>query len=261
MLFYGSCLRGTPEAGSVVDLYLLVESYRAIHRNPVLRLANALLPPNVYYLETPFEGRVVRAKYAVLSLPHFERLVSARTLQSYFWARFAQPARMPWARDRAVEGRVATALAQAVMTAAGTARPLLPGGAEGRALFVRAFRESYRSELRSERQDRAAQLCDFFGPRYDRLADLLLREPVAGPVESAGRAAARWRRRRVLGKTLSVLRLMKAAFTFTDGARYLLWKIERHSGVRHDPTPWQSRHPILASPVLFWRLYRKGAFR
>jgi hypothetical protein len=54
---------------------------------------------------------------------------------------------------------------------------------------------------------------------------------------------------------------MKGAFTFKDGAGYLLWKIERHSGVRHDLTPWQRRHPILASSVLFWQLYRKGAFR
>ena len=63
------------------------------------------------------------------------------------------------------------------------------------------------------------------------------------------------------GKLLSVLRLIKAAFTFRDGANYILWKIERHSGVHHSLTPWQARHPILASTVIFWQLYRKGAFR
>jgi hypothetical protein len=60
---------------------------------------------------------------------------------------------------------------------------------------------------------------------------------------------------------LSVARLVKAAFTFQDGAQYLLWKIERHSGVTIEVTPWQRRHPVLASSVLFWKLYRKGAFR
>jgi hypothetical protein len=54
---------------------------------------------------------------------------------------------------------------------------------------------------------------------------------------------------------------MKAAFTFDDGAVYILWKIERHSGVGIELSDWQRRHPILASTTLFWRLYRKGAFR
>lgn len=67
--------------------------------------------------------------------------------------------------------------------------------------------------------------------------------------------------RRLIGKPLNVMRLIKAAFTFQGGARYLAWKIERHSGVKVELTPWQERHPILASSVLFWRLYRKGAFR
>ena len=71
----------------------------------------------------------------------------------------------------------------------------------------------------------------------------------------------KWVTRRFLGKLLSVLRLAKAAFTFQDGAGYLLWKIERHSGVSITLTSWQRRHIILASSVLFWRLYRKGAFK
>jgi hypothetical protein len=40
-----------------------------------------------------------------------------------------------------------------------------------------------------------------------------------------------------------------------------LWKIERHSGVRLPVSPWQRRHPLLASPVFLWRLYRVGAIR
>jgi hypothetical protein len=43
--------------------------------------------------------------------------------------------------------------------------------------------------------------------------------------------------------------------------RYILWKIERHSGVKATATPWQRRHPLLAAPGLAWRLYRRGAFR
>jgi hypothetical protein len=70
-----------------------------------------------------------------------------------------------------------------------------------------------------------------------------------------------WIVRTVQGKLLSVLRLMKAAFTFQGGADYLIWKIERHSGVKIELTPAQRRHPIWAGLTTFWRLYRQGAFR
>jgi hypothetical protein len=70
-----------------------------------------------------------------------------------------------------------------------------------------------------------------------------------------------WILRRWQGKILSVLRLMKGAFTFQGGMDYLLWKIERHSGVKIQLTPAQRRHPILTGLRIFWRLYRQGAFR
>jgi hypothetical protein len=40
-----------------------------------------------------------------------------------------------------------------------------------------------------------------------------------------------------------------------------MWKIKRHSGVSVDLTPWQRRHPILASGTQFWKIYRAGGFR
>ena len=54
---------------------------------------------------------------------------------------------------------------------------------------------------------------------------------------------------------------MKAAFTFNDALDYILWKIERHSGVYVEPTELQRRHPLLFSWGLLWRVYRKGGFR
>ncbi len=261
VLFYGSCLRSGEDRDHVADLYLVVERYGAAYANPLPALANRMLPPNVFYIETRFEDRVVRAKYAIVALPQLERLVQPRTLQSYFWARFAQPMRLLWVRDQECRARIVGALAQAVTTTAEESRALV-GRPED--LFARAFRESYASELRSEGADRAAALYRFDQERYDRLATALLGPGFAETADehrARRRAAARWRRRRLAGKTLSVLRLMKGAFTFRDGARYLLWKIERHSGVHHDLTPWQRRHPILASSMLFWQLYRKGAFR
>ena len=49
-------------------------------------------------------------------------------------------------------------------------------------------------------------------------------------------------------KPLNVLRLLKASSTFEGAARYAAWKIERHTGVAVDVTPWRERHPVLAAP-------------
>jgi hypothetical protein len=144
-------------------------------------------------------------------------------------------------------------------------------------LWCRALEETYRAELRAERPGRASELVSGDTDRYARISNLLCK---AGALERHGekspsglqyrpctsifrRRAARfkWFLRRIMGKFLSVLRLMKAAFTFDDGAVYILWKIERHSGVSVGLSDWQRRHPILASSTLFWRLYRKGAFK
>lgn len=264
VLFYGSCLRGGDDVGNIVDLYLLADSYNALHRNPLMRTLNRLLPPNVYHIEAPFDGRTVRAKYALLTLTQFERLVERRTLQSYFWARFAQPTVVLWAREPAVRQRVTHALAAAVLTTARETRPLLGPDATHDAVWARAFVEAYRTELRAERPERGVVLYEAFAERYDAITQIIFGPEGASPTavpDEGRRAEGKWRRRRVVGKALSVLRLMKSAFTFEDGATYLAWKIERHSGVRFELTPWQKRHPILASGSLFWRIYRAGGFR
>lgn len=262
VLFYGSCLRDADDVDKIADLYLLADDYASVHRGRIMRVLNRLLPPNVYYIEAPFEDRTVRAKYALMTLDQFERLVGPHTLQSYFWARFAQPAIIVWASTPAVRERLVRALATAVLTTASATRPLLGADRSKDTLWPRAFREAYRTELRAEAADRAALLYRAFTDRYAAIT-AILRDPSEAPSDAAARRRAerQWRRRRVVGKTLSVLRLMKSAFTFEDGASYLMWKIGRHSGVTIELTPWQKRHPILASSTLFWKIYRAGGFR
>jgi hypothetical protein len=264
VLFYGSCLRSGDDVGSIVDLYLLADSYEEVHRGPLMRVFNRLLPPNVYYIEAPFAGRTVRAKYALLTLDQFERLVEGRTLQSYFWARFAQPTIVLWVREPDIQARITRAVATAVLTAAQETRPLLDPDAAPDTLWAHAFGEAYRTELRAEAPERGIALYEAFAARYDAITRIIYRPEHASPVEALERrrrAERKWRRRRLVGKTLSVLRLVKSAFTFEEGATYLIWKIERHSGVKFELTPWQRRHPILASGTLFWRIYRAGGFR
>ncbi len=259
VLFYGSCYRDGATEGALVDLYLIVDRYRRVHRRLWSTFANALLPPNVYYVETEHEGRKVRAKYAVVSLRQFARLTGAGTLNPYFWARFAQPTGLVWVRDGKVRRQVRAALVRAIVTSYRAARPLVRDPGDPLAVWRRAFRESYRTELRVEKPERARRIVARFDDRYRRLSELLERLPA--PATSAAACARRWRLRRIQGKLLSVLRLIKAAFTFRGGAEYLAWKIERHSGVPLPLTPWQKRHPILAAVSLGWRLHRLRVIR
>ncbi|MEM7022380.1 MAG: hypothetical protein AAF637_07265, partial [Pseudomonadota bacterium] len=129
MLFYGSCLRqpisdATPPEG-VLDFYVVVDSYRAAYPGRLLAWANALVPPNVFYLVVPRQEHEVRAKYAVISMAQFRRGLSQRSLQTSLWARFAQPARLIWSRDSAAQASLEAALADAVITMATAVAPLL----------------------------------------------------------------------------------------------------------------------------------------
>jgi len=71
ILFYGSCLRAGQEKEGIVDLYVIVDTYRSAYGQAWFSLLNWLLPPNVFYLEVPDGEGKIRAKYAVLTLPIF----------------------------------------------------------------------------------------------------------------------------------------------------------------------------------------------
>jgi hypothetical protein len=262
VLFYGSCLR-KPDvelADNLLDFYVLVDRYGAAYDKAWLALANRLLPPNAFYLELPWRGGRLRAKYVVISLDDFERGCSAAASNVSIWARFAQPARLVWSRDAATDDRVVRACASAVRTMLRRAWPLQPESRDAGVLWPRGFRETYAAELRPEGSDRGQQILDADPERYRRLTQLVLAE-LDHPEMSIAEANRYWRQRRRIGKALNLARIVKAAFTFDGGLDYVLWKIRRHSGVTIPVTDWQRRHPLLAAPALAWRLYRLGAFR
>ncbi len=276
ILFLGSCLRDMSPDG-VIDYYVLVETYREFHPDRVSAYLNALLPPSVYYIEVPYGDKRLRAKYAVVSLRTFLDGTSARAFQPYLWGRFAQPCALIQARDAEIRRVVAGALVGAVERMISETLPLLPSPFSPRQLWTRAFAESYRTEWRAERARHAEILFSSYAERYERLT---AKAESTRPFRSHDRppgdenpihheptrwrrlaTRARWWARRLLGKCLHVFRLAKSAYTFSGGLDYILWKIERHSGVRTSVTPWQRRHPLVAAPVLAWRLYHRGAFR
>jgi len=274
LLFYGSALRDASETnlfGGVLDFYLLVDDYRRAYRSGGLALTNRLLPPNVFYLETDWQGRRLRAKYAVISLDQFCRRNAPGTADPYLWARFCQPARLLLASGERVRERVVDALGDAVLAFVDAALPLVGANFAARELWVVGFAATYGTELRAESGGRPDAIYEFDHARYDRLlAPALAALEAAAPPDADGRyrralgragGAGSWRVRRRLGRLLHLLRLAKGTFTFEGGVDYILWKIERHTGRRPPMSDWERRHPLLAAPILLVRFYRAGAFR
>ncbi len=275
ILFYGSCLRDKEDRDRVLDFYVIVDRYRDYHGRLHWAVLNKLLPPNVYYLAMAYENRTIRAKYAVISVDHLRHATSRRALMPTLWARFSQPCALIYRRDESSADKVRSALLAAIETTAGAALPLMPERFSPRDLWRRVFQESYRTEFRAERANRPDQLIDPYADRYDMLTETLLAAGrLAGSTAIDGgligrqpnglqRVATRaiWWLRRLTGKILHPLRLIKSAFTFQGGLDYVLWKIEKHSGIKTEPTDWQRRHPVMAAPLLAWRLRRQGAFR
>ena len=277
ILFYGSCLRSGEDRGGMVDLYVLVDRYKDAGQSAVLTALNGLLPPNVFYLEVPFENRTVRAKFAILSLADFERGTSMHWFHSYLWGRFAQPVAFAYVREQRDRERIAAALAQAVMTFMRRALPCTKSPFTARDLWFKGLSLSYRSELRAERPDKLSKLVGMFDDYYEtltRAAIPQLRDDVhidpspphhryTSRISKTRRFCARqvWRLRFAQGKILSILRLIKGAFTFSGGIDYVQWKIERHTGVRVEVPPHLQRFPVIAVGLLAWRTYRQGGFR
>jgi hypothetical protein len=276
VLFYGSCLRTGKVDDGIVDLYLLVDDYRSAFKSRTLAFLNRLLPPNVFYLEVPFQGHILRAKYAVLTLADFRKGVD-RWFHSYLWGRFSQQCGLIYVHDELIAQQVREALVCAVMTFVSRTLPQMKSSFTARDLWARGLCLSYRSELRTEQPDGAVRLFDIDPEYYQELTSAALEAasfdvavstdvtPCSYQVQIPPGAhrlnGVAWRTRALQGKILSLLRLFKGLLTFKGGVDYILWKIERHSGVRIEVGPYLRRVPPLAICVIFWRLYRQGAFR
>jgi len=262
VLLYGSYTRG--DRDSLVDLYVLLDVYPSV----VPRwqaLANTLLPPNVYQLEAETG---VRCKYALMPLRQFARRLD-RDFHSYFWARFAQPCQLVYVSDGVTRASLIAGLAAGVRRFLQEASLAIELKAEpsAQALFSEGLALTYGCELRAESQFRATELVATNADYFEALGKAWLAEQETKPEALSGAqsgplfSTARWPVRKAQGKLLSVLRLIKSAATFNDGFDYLLWKIERHSGIYIEPTPAQRKLPLLLGWPLFWRLYRLGAFK
>jgi hypothetical protein len=266
IVMYGSWLRGKRD--TVLDFYVLLEDYGDFG-SLLERTANRALAPNVYNRVITASGQVCSAKFATLTLGHLERAIT-HDFHSYFWARFAQPIEVIYVRDEATRLRVAHACDQAATRMIDETTPMFTGEFSQTELWQRAFSLTYACELRSEDARKSGELADNYSEHLMRMTEKLATR-CGLSVRPGGRwhcdaprftsPVWRWRLRRLVGKGLSVARLFKAAFTFNQPLEYILWKVERHSGVREQPSELQCRFPLLFAWPVLWRIYRRGGFR
>ena len=248
ILAYGSCIRGVAVSETLMDFYVLTENLSDVSSNIISRIGCALAPPNVYYAEA--NGNL-RAKYAILPLYLFAKWMTREANNPYFWARFSQPSALVYVRDENAKSSVVTAVATALRTSFANAKSVTQDKYP-LAIWAAGFSATYRTEFRSEKANRAAQIVEAYPEYYNQAASLLASDHPIHANQTLRRAG---------GKLWSALRLIKAAFTFQGGADYIVWKIERHSGEKIILTRWQRRHPVLAGFMLLAALIRKDAVR
>ena len=272
VLFYGSALRDEALDG-LLDFYVLVDRARDWPGARLAAAANRALPPNIGYTEAEIESRFLRAKYAVMTLAQFHGAMDQRSLDTTLWARFSQPCICVYARSRADRDQVLRAVCSAAMTAAYWAAVLGPVHGEPLAYWTALYSRTYALELRVESAARGDLLVGSAPRHFECLLPAAWRAVgIAFEAQSDGlhpilapqlrvKALRAWTLRARLGRPLNVLRLLKAALTFDHALDYVVWKVERHSGVRLDVAPWERRFPLLAAPGLYCRLRRKGLLR
>ncbi len=254
VLFYGSNLR-TGSLDGVLDFYVLLPGDEAVR-----------IWPKVSYHERGHDGQTLRAKVATMALSTFEKAASGELVDTTIWARFVQPSALVWARDEASRTAIGKAVEAAAMTAARLAAALGPATGTAPDYWRALFQATYRAEFRVEKAGRENDILSVNEAHFAGLLPLAL--DAAGiaysqdgdqltPSLSASersRILKWWKRRRRLGKPLNFARLIKASTTFEGAARYAAWKIERHTGMPVEVTPFRERYPLLSAPSVLWAL-------
>ena len=257
VLFYGSNLR-TGSLDGVLDFYVLLPGP-----------AEKGLWPRVSYREWDAGGIALRAKIATMTMVKFAKAAAGETLDTTVWARFVQPSALVWQRDDRSASDVVQAIAAAARTAARLAVALGPATGRADDYWRALFRATYKAELRVEPAGREDSILAAHREHFAGLLGASLGStgiaygedgstitPRMGQAERR-KILAWWKPRRRLGKLLNATRLVRAAGTFEGAARYAAWKIERHTGVTLEVTPWRERHPLLAAPGVVWRVWRQ----
>ena len=259
VLFYGSNLR-TGSLEGVLDFYVLVPGPQ-----------REVIWPRVSYREWDHLGETLRAKIATMSLAKFAEAARGDSRDTTIWTRFVQPSTLAWSKDGAAKDQVVHALSEAAKTASRFAAALGPPEGTPDDFWRALFTATYQAEFRVEDASRVNSILEVNAAHFDGL--LLAAWEANGfeverrnngqrlrPSLSPGKRAdllREWKARQRLGKPLNILRLAKATTTFEGAARYGAWKLERHTGITLEVTPFREKHPLLAMPGAAWELWRE----
>ncbi|XUU61476.1 hypothetical protein ACRAQ6_04180 [Erythrobacter sp. HA6-11] len=258
VLFYGSNLR-TGSLEGVLDFYLLLPGKQ-----------QERIWPRVSYHEREGEGGItLRAKVATMSLERFHEAASGERLDTTIWARFVQPSGLVWAADENAKLRVIAAISAAAQTAARLAAALGPEKGRAEDYWRALFRATYSAEFRVEKAGRENDILSVNEAHFDGLLPLAWDAAGITFVRDGATLAPEmsrdnremvlrwWQKRRRMGKTLNITRLIKASTTFEGAGRYAAWKVERHTGIPVKVTPFREKHPILAAPGVLFKIWRE----
>ncbi len=254
VLFYGSNLR-TGSLDGVLDFYVLLPGKE-----------QSKIWPRVSYHERDHQGQILRAKVATMALSTFAEAASGDLTDTTIWARFVQPSALVWQRDDTAHDKVVEAIQAAAITSARLAAALGPESGTAQDYWRALFHATYKAEFRVEKAGRENDILSVNAEHFAGLLPLALdaanvsytqQSDHLSPSLSASerrRILNWWKWRRRLGKPLNFMRLVKASTTFEGATRYAAWKIERHTGMPVEVTPFRERHPVLSAPGVLWAL-------
>ena len=257
VLFYGSNLR-TGSLEGVLDFYILVPGPQ-----------RGRIWPRVSYREWDHAGERLRAKIATMSLRQFASAAKGLSRDTTIWARFVLPSALVWQANEEARAEVTQALCAAAVTAGRLAAAVGPARGTADDYWRALFRATYKAEFRVEKPGRENSILEVNAEHFDGLLPIAwnaggmrfkrmngLFEPLPNSAERR-RVLKWWNRRARLGKPLNLLRLAKATTTFDGAADYAAWKLQRHTGIALEVTPFRARHPLLAAPGALVELWRK----
>ena len=259
IVFYGSCMRSRNYKDAMLDFYVIVDQYRHAYSKYWYRIANNVLPPNVFFIQTKVNGCEYRAKYAVMSEKGLLAGVE-KAFHSYFWARFTQPISYIYARDEDFKIWLASIQSKAAQSFFSDVISNFEGTPTSEVFWVKGLQLTYASELRAEAKARAALIYKNDDKFYNDVYSVLIAESHVNK-KNKYLLHVKWKVRILFGKMLSVLRLMKATTTFVGGVDYIAWKISRHSGEPIVVSEKMRKHPwIYCWPAIF-KLIIQGKIR
>lgn len=258
VIFYGSCMRSREYQDAMLDFYVVIDQYYHDSTGFIEASLNALLPPNVYYLQVEVDQIVYRSKYAVVSRKGLERYVSSHAFHSYFWARFTQPIASIYKSERIDQMWLPKLQASSATTFHEKVISICNQKISSEEFWVQGLQLTYAAELRAESKGRANHIYRENKAYYDKIYSFVCNDYLSKSDFSVVVNKLLWKVRIILGKVLSVLRLLKASATFVDGIDYLAWKVERHTGEKINISNRLRRYPwIFGWGILFKLMLNK----